>query len=65
MSQQGTQFENVSRVYSREEIFWGDNTREMPDLCVGFNIEYRVYLLPAIHVRKSQLLMSKRELSRR
>ncbi|MCM8791095.1 MAG: alkaline phosphatase family protein [Candidatus Omnitrophica bacterium] len=31
----------VSRVYKREEIFWGDNAAATPDLYIGFNNGYR------------------------
>ncbi|MHB0939400.1 MAG: alkaline phosphatase family protein [Armatimonadota bacterium] len=31
----------MSRVYTREEIFWGDRKEESPDLCLGFADGYR------------------------
>ena len=31
----------ISKVYSREEIFWGDYADITPDLYIGFNIGYR------------------------
>lgn len=31
----------VSKVYSKEEIFWGDGAADGPDLFVGFNVGYR------------------------
>jgi predicted AlkP superfamily phosphohydrolase/phosphomutase len=31
----------LSRVYRKEEIFWGPYIEEMPDLYLGFNIGYR------------------------
>ncbi|MGD9014780.1 MAG: alkaline phosphatase family protein [Candidatus Omnitrophota bacterium] len=31
----------VNKVYSREEIFWGDYAQQTPDLYIGFNTGYR------------------------
>jgi len=31
----------ISKVYSREEIFWGDYADITPDLYIGFNVGYR------------------------
>jgi len=38
----------VSRVYPREEIFWGGSVNDTPDLCVGFNVGYRASWQTAI-----------------
>ena len=38
----------VSRVYPREEIFWGDSVSNAPDLYVGFNVGYRASWQTAI-----------------
>jgi len=31
----------ISKVYKREEAFWGKHSEETPDLYIGFNIGYR------------------------
>jgi len=31
----------INNVYSKEDLFWGDYTKNAPDLYVGFNIGYR------------------------
>jgi len=31
----------INKVYTREEVFWGDQVEKMPDLLVGYNIGYR------------------------
>ena len=31
----------ISRVYQREDIFWGKNAEDTPDLYIGFNKGYR------------------------
>jgi len=30
----------IHKVYQREDIFWGNHAKEMPDLYIGFNIGY-------------------------
>ncbi|MFH1874265.1 MAG: alkaline phosphatase family protein [Pseudomonadota bacterium] len=46
----------VSKVYPREEAFWGDLVEETPDLYVGFNIGYRASWQTALGATPESLI---------
>ena len=46
----------VSRVYKREEIFWGPHVEQTPDLYVGFNIGYRASWQTALGAAPDNLI---------
>jgi len=46
----------ISKVYSREDIFWGDYIDETPDLYVGFNVGYRASWQTALGAAPKELV---------
>jgi len=46
----------VSKVYSREEIFWGDYAGQTPDLYIGFNTGYRASWQTALGAAPKELI---------